>query len=81
MDEAEHAVLLLDAEPAGAVGGVGMLVHARGDLLLEYFDDLFEDSWRDGKILVCPGYVLNDRDLNERKVLIAKPPFLCFCPC
>ena len=35
VDEAEGSVLFLDAEPAGAVGGVGALVHARSDLLLE----------------------------------------------
>jgi hypothetical protein len=35
MDKLEGTILLLDAESAGAVGGVRALVHACGNLLLE----------------------------------------------
>ena len=40
MNQVQGAVLLLDAEPAGAVRGVRVLVHTGGDLLLEEFDDV-----------------------------------------
>jgi hypothetical protein len=35
MDKLEGTILLLDAEPAGAVGGIGALIHACSNLLLE----------------------------------------------
>jgi len=41
VDDAEHAVLLLDAKPAGAVQGIGRLIHAGSDLLSKELDDLF----------------------------------------
>jgi len=41
VDDVEHAVLLLDAKPGGAVQGVRRLVHAGGDLLSKELDDLF----------------------------------------
>jgi hypothetical protein len=39
MNEAQRAILFLDAEPAGVVQRVGVLVYAGVDLLLEEFDD------------------------------------------
>jgi hypothetical protein len=39
VNEAQRAILFLDAEPAGAVRRVGVLVYAGIDLLLEEFDD------------------------------------------
>lgn len=35
VDESEEAILLFGAEPAGVVGGVGVLIHACSNLLLE----------------------------------------------
>jgi hypothetical protein len=80
MIEVQRAVLFLDAEPAGVVQRVGVLIYAGIDLLLEEFDDFIQDSWENGKVLVCPWYVLKDWDLNRGEVLIAKPSFLCLCP-
>ena len=54
VDKAERAILLLDAEPVGMVGGVRTLVHTRCKFLLEDFDDVFEDLWWNRKVLVCP---------------------------
>jgi hypothetical protein len=39
VNEVQRAILLLDAEPAGAVQRVRVLVYASVDLLLEEFDD------------------------------------------
>jgi hypothetical protein len=36
MDDVEGTALLLDAEPAGVVQGIGALVDSRGELLLEH---------------------------------------------
>jgi hypothetical protein len=35
VDKSKGAILLFDAKPAGAVRGIGVLVHTSGDLLLE----------------------------------------------
>ena len=40
MNKVQGAVLLLDAEPAGAVQGVRVLIHTGSNLLLEEFDDV-----------------------------------------
>jgi hypothetical protein len=39
VNEAQRAVLLLDAEPTGAVRGVRVLVYSGVNFLLEEFDD------------------------------------------
>ena len=80
VNKAQRAILFLDTEPAGAVQGVGMLVHAGIDLLLEEFDDVVQDSWGNGEVLVCPWDMLNDWDLNRGEILIAKTSFLFLCP-
>ena len=60
MNKVQRAILFLDVEPVGAVQGVGMLVHAGIDLLLEEFNDFIQDSWGNGEVLVCPWNMLND---------------------
>jgi len=76
----EGAAFLLDAEPAGAVRSVGVLVYSHGGFVLEYFDDFVEYASRDGQILVSPGDMFNYRDLDRREVLIAEPSLLLFFP-
>jgi hypothetical protein len=39
MIEVQRAILFLDAEPAGVVQRVGVLIYAGIDLLLKEFDD------------------------------------------
>jgi len=78
---AECAALLLDAKPAGVIQGIRRLVHASSNLLSEKLDDLFEDAWWDGEILVCPRDMLNNWDLDRIKVLILETTFLCLHPC
>jgi hypothetical protein len=80
VDDAEGAALLLDAEPVGPVRSVGGLVDSGCDLLLEYVDDLVEDTGRDGYVSSCPWDVLDGRDLDRCEVVIAKLSAFGFGP-
>ena len=40
-----------------------MFVYAGGKLLPEDLDDIFQNSWWDGKVFVRPWNVFNNRDL------------------
>ena len=62
VDESERAILLLDTEPMGAVGGIGALVHACSNLLLEQLGHFVKKAWGYGKIFVCPRDVLDNGD-------------------
>ena len=39
VDKAQGATLLFDTEPSGVVRHIGMLIHARSVLILEYLYD------------------------------------------
>jgi hypothetical protein len=80
VDEAKSAALFLDAEPSGAVRRVGMLVYSRGGFVFENLDNVVEDAGGYGQVLVCPGDMFNNGDLDRGEILIAEPPFLLFRP-
>ena len=80
MHQAEGAAFLFDAEPAGAIRSIGMLIHSRGGLVFEYLDNLIKYASGDGQVLVGLGNMFNDGDLNRREVLIAEPSLLLFLP-
>jgi hypothetical protein len=81
MDKSEGTVLLLDAEPVGAVGGIGALVHTCGDLLLEQLCYLIEKAWGYREIFMHPRDVLDNRNSDRGEILISEPTLLCFHPC
>jgi hypothetical protein len=76
MDKAQGPVLLLDAEPPRAVGGVRVFINTCSALLFEEADDLIEDAGRDGNITVSLQNMLDNGDFNWREILIAKATFL-----
>jgi len=80
MNEAQGPTFLLDAEPPGAVGGVRVFIHTGSALLLEEADDLVVDARWDGNIMVSPWDMLDNGDLDGRKILIAKLALLFLCP-
>jgi hypothetical protein len=64
VDKSKGTTLLLHTEPPGVVRHVGMLVHACSELLTENLDNIFQNAWRDGEVLVCLWDMFNDWDLN-----------------
>ncbi len=80
MDEVKSTAFLFDAELAGAVRGVGMLVYSRGGLVFEYFDNIVKDAGGDGQVFVRPRDVFNNGNLDGSKILIAEPSLLLFHP-
>jgi hypothetical protein len=70
MDEAKSTTLFLDAEPAGAVQHIGMLVYSHGGFVLENFDDIMEDAGGYGQVFVRLRDMFNNGDLDRGEVLI-----------
>ena len=62
------------------IGCVRRFIHAGCNLLLEELDNIVHDAGRDGYVLVDPGCVLNDWDLDQLKIIILKKSTLSFCP-
>ena len=81
MDKAKGTILLFDTEPAGAVRGIRVFIHACSDLLLEQVGYFIEDAWGKGKVLVCPWDMIDNRSFDWGKVVISEPTLLHLCPC
>ena len=65
MYNSERAVLLFDAKPPRSIRGIGGLINAGSNLLLEEVDNFVEDACRDGNVLVDPGCVCDGGNFDR----------------
>ena len=80
VDQAKGATLFVDAKPVQAIQGVGRLVNACHNFLLEDFDDICKHTWRNRKVLVHPRGMFNNGNFDRGEIVITKPSLLCFHP-
>lgn len=81
VDEAERVLVLLEnAKPAQAIGGIGGLIHARRNLLFDDVADFVVEPWGYRDVALDPRRVRNHWKLHRREELGLEAPALIVVP-
>jgi hypothetical protein len=74
------SILFYDAKPSRMVSSVGWFIRTRCYFVIDNFNELIVETWRDRDIFVDPRHMQNRRDADWGEEILLKLPLFLFNP-